>query len=153
MADEKVAVLFLDDGTDENQIFLSEAFRLAFTVFTANQTEAGRAILKENRIHVLVIHQSERFPANIDLGEGLLEGYLKPVRIVLTHQQNEGNLKEAVQAGRIYHYLSAPWTEAVLTETINRASKIYEAKRRIKKMQEQLALSYKQLEWLLKNCS
>jgi response regulator RpfG family c-di-GMP phosphodiesterase len=57
---------------------------------------------------------------------------------------------DAVNKGKIYHYLSKPWSEQELEETIKKAFEVYQANKEIKEMNSKLAVSNDQLEFLLR---
>jgi response regulator RpfG family c-di-GMP phosphodiesterase len=57
---------------------------------------------------------------------------------------------DAVNKGKIFHYLSKPWDEKELDETIKNAYEVYKANKEIKEMNNKLVLSNDQLEFLLR---
>ena len=57
---------------------------------------------------------------------------------------------DAVNKGKIFHYLSKPWNEEELDLTIKRAFEVYKAAEEVKSMNGKLAISNDQLEFLLR---
>jgi response regulator RpfG family c-di-GMP phosphodiesterase len=57
---------------------------------------------------------------------------------------------DAVNKGKIFHYLSKPWNEEELDMTIKRAYEVYEERLKIKEMNEKLVVSNDQFEFLLR---
>ena len=57
---------------------------------------------------------------------------------------------DAINKGKIFHYLNKPWREEELTETISRAFEIYQNKKNIIDQKSKLEISNEQLEFLLR---
>jgi response regulator RpfG family c-di-GMP phosphodiesterase len=72
------------------------------------------------------------------------------MRILLTGYADMGAVVDAVNKGKIFHYLTKPWNEEELDITINRAYDAYLEKEKLKEMNEKLGTSNDQLEFLLR---
>jgi response regulator RpfG family c-di-GMP phosphodiesterase len=57
---------------------------------------------------------------------------------------------DAINKGKIFHYLNKPWKEEEISETVSRAFEIYEKKKNIIDQNSQLEISNEQLEFLLR---
>jgi response regulator RpfG family c-di-GMP phosphodiesterase len=57
---------------------------------------------------------------------------------------------DAVNKGKIFHYLSKPWNEEELSMSIERAYEVYEEKKNIVDLNDKLATSNDQLEFLVR---
>jgi response regulator RpfG family c-di-GMP phosphodiesterase len=57
---------------------------------------------------------------------------------------------DAVNKGKIFHYLSKPWNEEELDTTIQRAYEVYKKRRAEKDLNDKLTISNEQLEFLLR---
>jgi len=57
---------------------------------------------------------------------------------------------DAVNKGKIFHYLSKPWNEEELDMTIQRAYDVYKQAEDMKELSEKLVVSNDQLEFLLR---
>ncbi|MNN45122.1 hypothetical protein D3C81_1594420 [compost metagenome] len=57
---------------------------------------------------------------------------------------------EAVNKGKIFHYLNKPWSEEELDQTIQRAYDVYAERQKIVETNSQLETSNDQLEFLLR---
>ncbi len=86
----------------------------------------------------------------IEFLEKVIEKYPDPIRILLTGYADMNAVIDAVNKGKIYHYLSKPWSEQELEETIKKAFEVYQANKEIKEMNSKLAVSNDQLEFLLR---
>jgi response regulator RpfG family c-di-GMP phosphodiesterase len=59
-------------------------------------------------------------------------------------------LVDAVNKGKIFHYLRKPWNEEELAMTIERAYEVYKKNKEVKEMNEKLGVSNDQLEFMLR---
>ena len=86
----------------------------------------------------------------VEFLEKVLEKYPDPMRILLTGYADMNAVVDAVNKGKIFHYLSKPWNEEELDMTIKRAYEVYEEKIKIKEMNDKLVVSNDQFEFLLR---
>lgn len=117
-------VLFVDD--EEN--ILTSLKRLMrkhpMQCFFANSGEEGLAILKNEEVDVII--SDMRMP-NMDGAEFLAkcrEKWPKTVRILLTGHSDISATISALNRGGIYRYLSKPWDDQELLETIEQGLRI-----------------------------
>ncbi len=149
MADEKITVLYVDD--EENNLFSFKAtFRIKYNVLTAISGDEALKILETKKVHIIVTDQRMPEMTGVEFLEKVLEKYADPMRILLTGYADMGAVVDAVNKGKIFHYLAKPWNEEELDLTINRAYEKYLEKIELKEMNEKLAGSNDQLEFLLR---
>ena len=86
----------------------------------------------------------------VEFLESILNEYPDPIRILLTGYADMNAVVDAVNKGKIFHYLTKPWNEEELDMTINRANDIYKTRMEEKEMTQKLSLSNEQLEFLLR---
>jgi response regulator RpfG family c-di-GMP phosphodiesterase len=86
----------------------------------------------------------------VEFLESILNEYPDPIRILLTGYADMNAVVDAVNKGKIFHYLTKPWNEEELDMTINRAYDIYKTRMEEKEMTQKLSLSNEQLEFLLR---
>ena len=72
------------------------------------------------------------------------------MRILLTGYADMTAVVDAVNKGKIFHYLTKPWIEQELDETITRAYSKYLEKAQLKELNEKLEVSNDQFEFLLR---
>ena len=72
------------------------------------------------------------------------------MRVLLTGYADMNAVVDAVNKGKIFHYLSKPWNEEELDMTIQRAFDIYKQRIEIKELNNNLIMSNDQLEFLLR---
>jgi ActR/RegA family two-component response regulator len=73
-----------------------------------------------------------------------------PIRILLTGYADMNAVVDAVNKGKIFHYLTKPWNEEELDMTIQKAFDIYRQKIEEQEMSRKLSVSNEQLEFLLR---
>jgi response regulator RpfG family c-di-GMP phosphodiesterase len=149
MDKEKISILYVDDE-ENNLISFKATFRLKYKVFTAIGGEEALDILENNVIHVIVTDQRMPNMTGVELLEKILEKHTTPVRILLTGYSDMSAIIDAVNKGKIFHYLTKPWNEEELSQTIDRAYEIYRERERIKALNQKLSLSNEQLEFLIR---
>ncbi|HTH82289.1 MAG TPA: response regulator [Mucilaginibacter sp.] len=149
MADKKIAILYVDD--EENNLFsFKAAFRIKYQVFTAISGEEALKIMEDRLIHIIVTDQRMPNMTGVEFLEKVIEKFPDPMRILLTGYADMGAVVDAVNKGKIFHYLTKPWNEEELDITINRAYDAYLEKEKLKEMNEKLGTSNDQLEFLLR---
>jgi response regulator RpfG family c-di-GMP phosphodiesterase len=72
------------------------------------------------------------------------------MRILLTGYADMQAVVDAVNKGKIFHYLSKPWNEEELNMTITRAYDIYRKQLEERELNKKLEVSNDQLEFLLR---
>ncbi len=150
MPHTKIKILYVDD--EENNLFSFKAtFRLKYQVFTAISGMDAVAIL-EKHPDIAVIITDQRMPnmTGVEFLESILEKHPNPMRVLLTGYADINAVIEAVNKGKIFHYLSKPWNEEELDFTIQRAFDIYNQILNDKELSEKLLRSNDQLEFLLR---
>ena len=149
MPDNKIAILYVDD--EENNLFSFKAtFRIKYNVQTALSGDGALKILAEKPVHIIITDQRMPEMTGVEFLEKVLEIYPDPMRILLTGYADMEAVVDAVNKGKIFHYLAKPWNEEELDLTINRAYEKYLEKARLKELNEKLETSNDQLEFLLR---
>jgi response regulator RpfG family c-di-GMP phosphodiesterase len=149
MPENKIAILYVDD--EENNLFSFKAtFRIKYQVYTALSGDGALKILAEKPIHIIITDQRMPEMTGVEFLEKVLEKYPDPMRILLTGYADMEAVVDAVNKGKIFHYLAKPWNEEELDLTINRAYEKYLEKVQLKELNEKLETSNDQLEFLLR---
>ena len=149
MTDKKVNILYVDDEMN-NLVSFKATFRLKYNVFTANGGEEAIKILDENEMHIIITDQRMPGMTGVEFLERIIEKHPDPMRILLTGYSDLNAVIDAVNKGKIFHYLSKPWNEEELEQTIQRAFDIYSKRKEEQQITDKLALSNDQLEFLLR---
>jgi response regulator RpfG family c-di-GMP phosphodiesterase len=149
MSAEKISILYVDD--EENNLFSFKAtFRIKYQVLTAISGEEALKILDTKPINIIITDQRMPEMTGVEFLEKVLEKYPDPMRILLTGYADMGAVVDAVNKGKIFHYLAKPWNEEELDMTIIRAYEKYLEKIELKDMNEKLSGSNDQLEFMLR---
>ena len=149
MTDKKVNILYVDDEMN-NLVSFKATFRLKYNVFTADGGEEAIKILDEHEMHIIITDQRMPGMTGVEFLERIIEKHPDPMRILLTGYSDLNAVIDAVNKGKIFHYLSKPWNEEELEQTIQRAFDIYSKRKEEQQITDKLALSNDQLEFLLR---
>lgn len=149
MAAEKIAVLYVDD--EENNLFSFKAtFRIKYQVYTAISGDEALKVLNAKKVHIIITDQRMPEMTGVEFLEKVIEIDPEPMRILLTGYADMTAVVDAVNKGKIYHYLAKPWNEEELDMTIARAYEKYLENAELKEMNVKLEDSNNQLEFLLR---
>ncbi len=149
MAESKITILYVDD--EENNLFSFKAvFRIKYNVLTALSGDEALEILSKRQVHVIITDQRMPEMTGVEFLEKVLEKYPDPIRVLLTGYADMGAVVDAVNKGKIFHYLAKPWDEKELDFTIKKAYEKYMVKVQLEEMNVKLEGSNDQLEFLLR---
>jgi response regulator RpfG family c-di-GMP phosphodiesterase len=149
MSDKKINILYIDDEQN-NLISFKATFRIKYTVFTAISGEEAKKILESQPIDIIVTDQRMPNMTGVEFLESILEQYPDPMRILLTGYADMNAVIDAINKGKIFHYLTKPWNEEELDMTIKRAYDVYRLRMDEKELTEKLGVTNEQLEFLLR---
>ncbi|HVV56556.1 MAG TPA: response regulator [Mucilaginibacter sp.] len=149
MAEEKIRIIYVDDEQD-NLFSFKATFRLKYQVLTAISGEEALKTMETKPVHIIISDQRMPNMTGVEFFEKVLEQYPDPVRLLLTGYADMNAVVDAVNKGKIFHYLTKPWNEEELDIAIQRAYKAYLEKQELKEMNKKLAGSNDQLEFLLR---
>ena len=147
---DAINIIYVDDELN-NLVSFKAVFRIKYNVYTAVSAEEAIKILRtNNNINVIITDQRMPQMTGVEFLESILDEFPDPIRILLTGYADMNAVIDAVNKGKIFHYLSKPWNEEELDMTINRAYDVYKQKMDEKEMTYKLSLSNDQLEFLLR---
>ncbi len=149
MPADKINILYVDDEQN-NLISFKATFRMKYAVFTAISGEEAIKILDSQPIDIIVTDQRMPNMTGVEFLESILEKHPDPMRILLTGYADLNAVIDAVNKGKIFHYLTKPWNEEELDMTIKRAYDVYKLKKDEKELTEKLGVTNAQLEFLLR---
>lgn len=149
MSNNKITILYVDDEMN-NLISFKAVFRIKYNVLTAISGEEAKKLLKNNTVDIIITDQRMPNMTGVEFLESILDEYPDPIRILLTGYADMNAVIDAVNKGKIFHYLTKPWNEEELDMTITRAYDVYKSRMEEKEMTQKLSLSNEQLEFLLR---
>ncbi|MDF2517028.1 MAG: response regulator [Sphingobacterium sp.] len=149
MENKKISILYVDD--EENNLFSFKAtFRLKYNVFTAISGAKAIELVKSNPIDIIITDQRMPEMTGVEFLEEIIKIDAAPMRILLTGYADMAAVVDAVNKGKIFHYLNKPWSETELDQTIQRAYEVYTERQKIIETNAQLETSNDQLEFMLR---
>ncbi|MGE8243080.1 Hydrogenase transcriptional regulatory protein hupR1 [compost metagenome] len=149
MKNKKISILYVDD--EENNLFSFKAtFRFKYEVFTAISGAEAIELVKNNPIDIIITDQRMPEMTGVEFLEEIIKIDAAPMRILLTGYADMAAVVEAVNKGKIFHYLNKPWSEKELDQTIQRAYEVYTERQKIIETNAQLEASNDQLEFMLR---
>lgn len=150
MSDNKIKVLYIDDEI-HNLTSFKAVFRLKYKVYTAISGKEALQIINEHPdIEIIVTDQRMPEMTGVEFLESILEAHPFPMRILLTGYADLKAVVEAINKGKIFHYLSKPWAEEELDDTIAKAYEVYRQRKEVLEMNKDLTTTAEQLEFLLR---
>lgn len=149
MVEKKINILYVDDE-ENNLLSFKATFRLKHKVFTAISGEEAFKILETKHIDIIVTDQRMPTMTGVEFLEKVIEKFPDPIRILLTGYADMSAVVDAVNKGKIFHYVTKPWDEEELNSTIDRAYAQYLEKAQLKEMNQKLEGSNDQLEFMLR---
>ncbi len=145
----KINILYVDDEIN-NLMSFKATFRLKYKVLTAASGSDALEVLAKNDIDIVITDQRMPGMTGVEFLEQVRAANPDLMRILLTGYTDVGALIDAVNKGKIFHYLSKPWSEEELDNTIQRAFTEYKKNKETKELNSTLTTTNDQLEFLLR---
>ncbi len=145
----KISILYVDDELN-NLVSFKAVFRIKYNIFTAISGEEAITLLRKNEVNIIITDQRMPQMTGVEFLESILDEFPDPIRILLTGYADMNAVVDAINKGKIFHYLTKPWNEEELDLAINRAYEVYKQKIEEKEMSQKLSISNEQLEFLLR---
>jgi response regulator RpfG family c-di-GMP phosphodiesterase len=149
MTNNKINILYVDDEMN-NLMSFKAAFRISYNVFTAISAKEAMKILDSNDINIIITDQRMPDMTGVEFLESILDKHPDPIRLLLTGYADMNAVVDAINKGKIFHYLTKPWNEEELEMTIKRAYDVYLQRKDEKELNGKLITSNDQLEFLIR---
>lgn len=127
MSTPSVRVLYIDDEENNLQAFKA-SFRRLYEIYTANSAAEGLKILQSVNIQVILADQKMPNTTGVEFFKSITETFPDPIRILLTGYTDIEALADAINHGDIYRYITKPWNDLELHNSIKNAYDAYRAK-------------------------
>jgi two-component system response regulator PhcR len=122
-----IRVLYIDD--EENNLNAFKAgFRRQYEIYTAISAAEGLKILQNVAVHVIIADQKMPQTTGVEFFKSITKTHPDPVRILLTGYTDIEALADAINHGDIYRYITKPWNDLELHNSIKNAYDAYKAK-------------------------
>lgn len=122
-----VRVLYIDDEENNLQAFKA-SFRRQYEIYTAISAAEGLKILQNVSIQVILADQKMPGTTGVEFFKSITETYPDPIRILLTGYTDIEALADAINHGDIYRYITKPWNDLELHNSIKNAYDAYKSK-------------------------
>lgn len=140
-----LAILVVDDE-EENLLAFELNFRNQFTIVTANSGRRGLEILAEREIALVITDQRMPEMTGVEFLEKASQLRPEVMRMVLTGYSDINALIDAVNMGRIWHYVTKPWDPDELALSMKRALENYRLASENRRLLAELRVKNDELE-------
>lgn len=134
-------ILFVDDEA-ANLRLLERLFRGSYEVFTAPSASEALEVLSVHDVALIISDQRMPSMTGSEFLKVAAEMRPQTVRIMLTGYTDTNDLVDAINSGVVYRYITKPWVNEELQQTVKRALQHYETV----KAQRQLQLQTERLQ-------
>lgn len=127
MTRSPVKVLYIDDE-ENNLLAFKASFRRQYEIYTANSAAEGLKVLENLPVEVIIADQKMPQMTGVEFFKSISQTYPDPVRILLTGYTDIAALADAINHGDIYRYITKPWNDLELHNSIKNAHDAYRSK-------------------------
>ena len=127
MTRSPVKVLYIDDE-ENNLLAFKASFRRQYEIYTANSAAEGLKVLENLPIEVIIADQKMPTTTGVEFFKSITTTFPDPVRILLTGYTDISALADAINHGDIYRYITKPWNDLELHNSIKNAHDAYTSK-------------------------
>jgi len=149
MEKDKVRILYVDDEVNNLKAFKA-TFRRDYKIFLAESADIGRDILLQEELDIIITDQRMPKENGVEFLESIISMHPDPMRILLTGYTDIQAVIDAINKGKVYHYLTKPWEEDYLRTVLKNAYEIYSLRKENKQLTDSLLKANDQLEFLLR---
>ncbi len=139
------SILYIDDEEDNLTVFNS-TFRRNYNVHLALSGLEGLEIMKNHDIHLVITDQRMPDMTGVQFLEQIIPLYPDCIRMILTGFSDIQAIIQAINKGRVYRYISKPWSKEEFKITMDRALEAYNLKQQNRKLIEDLKEANQNLE-------
>jgi len=149
MKTPKINILFVDDE-EHNLISFKASFRTKYSIETAISGYDAIELLKKKQFDIIITDQRMPKMTGVEFLEQIIPLHPDPIRILLTGYTDMSAVIDAINKGKIFHYLNKPWNDIELENIIQKAYEAFLEKKKIREENDELAITNEQLEFLLR---
>ncbi len=129
-------ILYVDDEED-NLIAFKAVFRRHFQVHLAQSGQDALNLLDQQNIDLIISDQRMPKMTGVELLEQVRVRFPDIIRMVLTGYSDVQAIIDAINKGKIYHYITKPWDVDELKIIMENALETYMLKKKNKKLEEE----------------
>ena len=101
-------ILYVDDE-EPNLVVFEVAFEEVFTIRTASSAEEAIDLMQRERISILVADQKMPRMSGVELCSQTADQFPHVRRVILTAYADKRTAIEAINRGRVHHFINKPW--------------------------------------------
>jgi serine phosphatase RsbU (regulator of sigma subunit)/FixJ family two-component response regulator len=121
----KLKLMVVDDEPD-NLDLLYRTFRREFQVFRADGAiNALETLEKEGEMAIIISDQRMPIMNGTEFLSRTVEPYPETIRILLTGYTDVDDLVDAINSGKVFKYITKPWTPENLKSVVEQAAETY----------------------------
>jgi len=135
----KANILYIDDEKENLEGFYYSFFD-DYNIFTTTQPSEAFDILNKKSIEIVIADQKMPEVSGVEFIQQAKKLYPECIYIIVTAHANLSDALRAVNEANIYRFISKPWNDQYLINTINEAVDIY----RMRKKNKQLLIELQQ---------
>src|SRR5262245_64396165 len=133
----KCSILVVDDEPAIRNL-LDELLAADFEVITAHSAESAREILSQRSIDIVLTDQQLPGQSGVQLLEHVCLHSPHTIRIMMTGLGRLEDAVDAINCGRVHHYLFKPWKADQLLHTMRQAARTFQMEKTNALLLEQL---------------
>jgi len=145
MSELRYRILYIDDEIDNLRTFKA-TFRWDYDILTAKSAFEGFDILDNNEIHLIISDQRMAGLSGIEFFKRIMSKHPDPIRIILTGYSELNVIVRAINECGIYKYITKPWDEQGMKQTIEKALEVYQLREDKKLLIQKLEVANKKLK-------
>ena len=135
MDSPKAPILYVDDEASNLRLF-ERYFERDYKIFTARSAGEARDVLRREEIHLVVTDQRMPGMTGVELLEAIKDEHPDIARMIVTAYSDVRVVIQAINAGRLDHYVTRPWDPDEVRIAIDRALDGYTLRRRHRQLTE-----------------
>ncbi len=129
-------ILYLDDEPD-NLLAFKAVFRRQYNILTAQNADEGLRMLRSHSVDLIISDQRMPHTTGVAFFEQILDEFPEPIRMILTGYSDIQAIVDAINKGKVYHYITKPWKMEELKLIMDNALETYSLKRQNRQLEEE----------------
>ena len=129
-------ILYLDDEPD-NLLAFKAVFRRQYQILTAQNADEGLRLLRSHSVDLIISDQRMPYTTGVAFFEQILDEFPEPIRMILTGYSDVQAIVDAINKGKVYHYITKPWKMEELKVIMDNALETYSLKRQNRQLEEE----------------
>lgn len=130
------SILYVDDE-QQNLTSFRATFRRDYQIYLAKTGKEALEILRSHPVDLILSDQRMPHMTGVQLFEQIVQEFPNPIRMVVTGYSDMQAVIEAINKGKVYHYISKPWNAGELKLIMDNALEAYKMRKEIALLEEE----------------